>query len=267
MLLEPITRTMIKMGLIVLCAYSVIVAQSQQVTMEIVMVFDIPYVGPINRQQKIIFGPNMRHSVETTKAERFYARMFVNESKGKIIDNNSNNYWKYDIEDKEYWAVPFEKALYKKDTTSTDDDDPVEDISRTEKNDVNIFGKQSNKWVTTFTSAKGNRLILEEWSVSELPALRLADSLNRALELKLGKPDSIITPIGKGFSSMMIRIRDAPYILDQIPGEIIKANIKSYKKDKKEPDFSMGIKITKLDSETLNMNNFRVPKEYISIKK
>ena len=266
MLFEPITRTM-KIGLIVLCAYSVIVAQSQQVTMEIVMVFDIPYVGPINRQQKIIFGPNMRHSVETTKAERFYARMFVNESKGKIIDNNSNNYWKYDIEDKEYWAVPFEKALYKKDTTSTDDDDPVEDISRTEKNDVNIFGKQSNKWVTTFTSAKGNRLILEEWSVSELPALRLADSLNRALELKLGKPDSIITPIGKGFSSMMIRIRDAPYILDQIPGEIIKANIKSYKKDKKEPDFSMGIKITKLDSETLNMNNFRVPKEYISIKK
>ena len=267
MLLEPITRTMIKMGLIVLCAYSVIVAQSQQVTMEIVMVFDIPYVGPINRQQKIIFGPNMRHSVETTKAERFYARMFVNESKGKIIDNNSNNYWKYDIEDKEYWAVPFEKALYKKDTTSTDDDDPVEDISRTEKNDVNIFGKQSNKWVTTFTSAKGNRLILEEWSVSELPALRLADSLNRALELKLGKPDSIITPIGKGFSSMMIKIRDAPYILDQIPGEIIKASIKSYKKDKKEPDFSMGIKITRLDSETLNMNNFRVPKEYISIKK
>jgi len=267
LLLEPITRTMIKIGLIVLCAYSVIVAQSQQVTMEIVMVFDIPYVGPINRQQKIIFGPNMRHSVETTKAERFYARMFVNESKGKIIDNNSNNYWKYDIEDKEYWAVPFEKALYKKDTTSTDDDDPVEDISRTEKNDVNIFGKQSNKWVTTFTSAKGNRLILEEWSVSELPALRLADSLNRALELKLGKPDSIITPIGKGFSSMMIRIRDAPYILDQIPGEIIKANIKSYKKDKKEPDFSMGIKITRLDSETLNMNNFRVPKEYISIKK
>ena len=267
MLLEPITRTMIKIGLIVLCAYNVTVAQSQQVTMEIVMVFDVPYVGPINREQKIIFGPNMRHSVETTKAERFYARMFVNESKGKIIDNNSNNYWKYDIEDKEYWAVPFEKALYKYDTTSSDDDDPVEDINRTENNDVKFFGIQSNKWVTTFTSAKGNRLILEEWSVSELPALRLADSLNRALELKLGKPDSIITPIGKGFSSMMIRIRDVPYILDQIPGEIIKASIKSYKKDKKEPDFSMGIKITRLDSETLNMNNFRVPKEYISIKK
>ena len=68
------------MGLIILCAYSVTVAQSQQVTMEIVMAFYVPYVCPINREQKIIFGPNMRHSVETTKAERFYARMFVNES-------------------------------------------------------------------------------------------------------------------------------------------------------------------------------------------
>ena len=226
------------------------------------MVFDVPYVGPVNREEKIIFGPNMRHSVETTKAERFYARMFVNKSKGKIIDNNSNNYWKYDIEDKEPWTVPFEKAFYKKDITETDDDDPVENIYRTENNDVIFFGKQSKKWVTTFTSVKRNRLILEEWSVSELPALRLADSLNRALELELGKPDSIITSIGKGFSNIM---KGVPYKLEQIPGEIIKASIKSYKEDEKEPNFSINVKITRLDSETLNMNHFRVPEDYISI--
>jgi|TARA_B100000959_G_C14867391_1_gene576855 hypothetical protein len=62
--------------------------------MESTMVFDIPYVGPISREEKIIFGPNMRHYVETTKAERFYAPLFVNESKKKIIDNNSNTFWK-----------------------------------------------------------------------------------------------------------------------------------------------------------------------------
>ena len=56
------------------------------------MVFDIPYVGPISREEKIIFGPNMRHYVETTKAERFYAPLFVNESKKKIIDNNRNTF-------------------------------------------------------------------------------------------------------------------------------------------------------------------------------
>ena len=85
----------------------------------------------------------MRHSVETTKAERFYARLFVNESRGKIIYNNSNTYWKYDIEDKESWTVTFEKALYKKYTTETNDDNPVEDISRSDNDGVIIFGKQS----------------------------------------------------------------------------------------------------------------------------
>ena len=209
---------MTKIGLIIVCAYNVTAAQSQQVTMEIAMVFDAPYVGPINREEKIIFGPNIRHSVETTKSERFYARRFVNESKGKIIG-------------------------------------------------CDFFGKQSKKWVTTFTNANGNQLILEEWSVSELPALRLADSLNRALELKLGKPDSIITSIGKGFFNMMIMMKDAPNKLEKIPGEIIKASIKSYKKDEKEPNFSMSIKITRLDSKTLKMNHFRVPEDYISFKK
>ncbi len=76
---------MTKIGLIIICAYNVTAAQSQQVTMEIALVFDAPYVDPINREEKIIFGPNIRHSVETTKSERFYARRFVNESKGKII--------------------------------------------------------------------------------------------------------------------------------------------------------------------------------------
>ena len=133
--------------------------------------------------------------------------------------------------------------------------------------DLIFFGKQSKKWVTTFTNENDNQLILEEWSVSELPALRLADSLNRARELKLGKPDSIITSIGKGFFNMMIMMKDAPNKLEKIPGEIIKASIKSYKKDEKEPNFSMSIKITRLDSETLEMNHFRVPEEYTSIKK
>ncbi|GIS73780.1 MAG: hypothetical protein CM1200mP10_33570 [Candidatus Neomarinimicrobiota bacterium] len=80
--------------------------------------------------------------------------------------------------------------------------------------------------MTTLTSAKGNRLILEEWSVSELP-VRVGRFIEPALELKLGKPDSTITPIGKGFSSMMIKMRDSLKIWGQIPGEIIKASIKS----------------------------------------
>ena len=282
MLLEPITRTMTKTGLIIICTYNLAMAQSQQVTLELTMMFDIPYVGPINRVERITFGPNMRHSIENSKAERFYARLFVNESKGKIIDTNSSNFWKYDIEDKEYWVVPFEKALYKQDTIETkkevsgkkrsswsttigDDNNPIEDVSRVENYDVILLGKQSKKWVTTFTSTKGNRLVLEEWSVPELPQLQLADSLNRALELELGKPDSVIIPFGRGFSNMMLTIENIPHELKPIPGEIIKAAIKSYEND--EPNFSMKLEITNLFSEALQIRHFLVPDNYKKVTK
>ena len=275
-------RTMIKIVLIIICAYNVTVAQSQQVTMELTMVFEIPYIGPINRVEKITFGHNMRHSIENSNAERFYARLFVNESKGKIIDINSNNFWKYDIEDEEYWVVPFENALYKQDTTETkkedsgkkrsswsmtigDDDNPVEDVSRIENYDVILLGKQSKKWVTTFTRANGSRLVLEEWSVPELPQLRLADSLNRALELKLGKPDSIIIPFGRGFSNMMLTIENIPHELEPIPGEIIKAVIKNYDDD--DHNFSMKLEITKLISEAFERRHFLVPGNYKKVTK
>ena len=274
---------MTKIVLIIICAYNVTVAQSQQVTMELTMAFEVPYIGPINRVETITFGPNMRHSIENSNAERFYARLFVNESKGKIIDINSHNYWKYDIEDKEYWVVPFEKALYKQDTTETkkddsgkkrsswsmtigDEDNPVEDVSRIENYDDFLLGKQSKKWVTTVTSANGSRLVLEEWSVPELPHLRLADSLNRALELELGKPDSVIMPFGGGFSNMILKKENIPHELEPIPGEIIKAVIKNYDNDDK-PNFSMKLEITKLISEAFERRHFLVPSSYKKITK
>ena len=270
-------HTMTKIVLIIICAYNVTVAQSQQVTMELTMVFEIPYVGPINRVEKITFGHNMRHSIENSTAERFYARLFVNESKGKIIDINSHNFWKYDIEDKEYWEVPFEKALYMKDTTETkkddsgkkrsswsmtigDDDNPVKDVSRIDNYDVILLGKQSKKWVTTVTSINGSRLVLEEWSVTDLPQLRLADSLNRALELELGKPDSVIMPFGGGFSNIMLTIENIPNELEPIPGEIIKAVIRNYDDD--DTNFSMKLEITRLSSEAFDRKHFLVPVSY-----
>ena len=267
-----------------ICAYNVTLAQSQQVTMELTMVFEIPYIGPINRVEKITFGPNMRHSIENSNAERFYARLFVNESKGKIIDKNNHNFWKYDIGDKEYWVVPFEKALYKQDTTKInkedsgkkrsswsttigDDDNPVEDVSRIENYDVILLGKQSKKWVTTVTGANGSRLVLEEWSVPELPQLRLADSLNRALELELGKPDSVIMPFGGGFSNIMLTIENIPNELEPIPGEIIKAVIRGYDDGSDDPNFSMKLEITKIIRETLDFRHFLVPDNYKKVIK
>ena len=173
--------------------------------------------------------------------------------------------------------------LYKQDTTETkkddsgkkrsswsmtigDEDNPVEDVSRIENYDDFLLGKQSKKWVTTVTSANGSRLVLEEWSVPELPHLRLADSLNRALELELGKPDSVIMPFGGGFSNMILKKENIPHELEPIPGEIIKAVIKNYDNDDK-PNFSMKLEITKLISEAFERRHFLVPSSYKKITK
>ena len=180
--------------------------------------------------------------------------------------------------------MPFEKALYMKDTTETkkddsgkkrsswsmtigDDDNPVKDVSRIDNYDVILLGKQSKKWVTTVTSINGSRLVLEEWSVTDLPQLRLADSLNRALELELGKPDSVIMPFGGGFSNIMLTIENIPNELEPIPGEIIKAVIRGYDDGSDDPNFSMKLEITKIIRETLDFRHFLVPDNYKKVIK
>tara|TARA_B100000809_G_scaffold158517_1_gene155844 strand:- start:11689 stop:12519 length:831 start_codon:yes stop_codon:yes gene_type:complete len=275
-------RLIIKILLIIIYLNSTVVSQVKQVTMQISLAFNIPYVGPINRLEKFVFGTNIRHSIERLEADRYYARLFVNDSKGKIIDANNHSYYKYNIKDKEYWEVPFEKALYNKHIAQTnkkragnkqsswsmsfsDEANPVVDVSRINNNDVTIFEKQSEKWVTTYTKANGNRLVLEEWSVQELPVLRLADSLNRALELKLGKPDSIIVPFGIGFSNLILN--NNPNYHDPIPGEIIKAHIRSYENKEDEPNFSMKMELISLDIENFDLNQFSVPNNYKEVKR
>ena len=71
MLLEPITRTMTKTGLIIICTYNLTMAQSQQVTLELTMMFDIPYVGPINRVEKITLDQICDIQLKTQKLSVF----------------------------------------------------------------------------------------------------------------------------------------------------------------------------------------------------
>ena len=37
--------------------------------MQISLNFIIPYIGPINRLETLVFGPNIRHSIEKLEAE------------------------------------------------------------------------------------------------------------------------------------------------------------------------------------------------------
>lgn len=254
----------------------------KQVTMQISLNFIIPYIGPINRLETLVFGPNIRHSIEKLEAERYYARLLINDYKGKIIDANNKSFYKYNIKDKEYWEAPFEKLLYtsqvaqdKKEDRGNkrfswsmnffDEENPVVDINRTNKNDMIIFEKQSKKWVTAYTRANGDRLIIEEWSVQQLRELSIADSLNRSLEKSLGKPDSVIIPFGMGFSNLILN--NNPNLHDDISGKIIKANIASYENNEDDPNFTMKMDLLKLDIENFDEKQFRVPNNYKEVKK
>ena len=243
------------------------------------MRFEIPYVGPINKLDTFVFGPGISRHTEKTEAKRFYAKMLVNNSKGKIIDAKNKLYFKYNIKNKEYSELPFEKALYKRDSIRTkessgkkkrprwvtafgDSENPIESVYRTKTNGGRLLDVKSIKWKTTITDSSGGILIIEEWETPRLPALRLADSLNKSLQLSLGRPDTIIAKFGGGFSNMILESKNINLQLPQINGEIIKAKIQSFEKFESEPTFTMELEITGLTVETLNKENFNVPKTY-----
>lgn len=269
-------------ALLIFIAATCVTAQvRQQVSMELSMSFDVPYVGPIKKLDTFIFGPNISHHTEKTEAKRFYAKMLVNDSKGKIIDANNKLYIKYNIENKEYWEIPFEKALYKKDSTKTkksskrknsrwsmpfgDDESPIDSVYRTKQNGGLLLGVESMKWKTTFTDSSGGVLIIEEWETPQLPALRLADSLNKSLQMYLGRPDTMIATFGGGFSNMMLKSKNIKHQLPPINGEIIKAIIQTFEEGELTPTFVMELEITELNVEPLNKDSFRVPKLYTII--
>ncbi len=66
---------------------------------------------------------------------------------------------------------------------------------------------------------------------------------------------------------MMLTIENIPHELEQNPGGIIKAVIKSYGDDGDEPNLNMKLEITKLISEALEMRHFLVPDNYKKVTK
>ena len=251
----------------------------QQVSMGLSMSFNIPYVGPIDKLDTFVFGPNIWHHTETTEAKRFYAKMLVNDSKGKIIDTKNELFFKYNIEDKEYQQMPFEKALYKKDSVKTKNssskkkrsswsvgfgggESSIDSVYRTKQHGGTVLGVESIKWTTTIIDSSGGILTIQEWETPQLPALRLADSLNKSLQLSLGRPDTSIAEFGTGFSNMILKSTNINHQLPQINGEIIKAVIQSFEENELDPTFTMELEITNLLIEPLNREDFIVPQQY-----
>lgn len=264
---------------ILIVAKFVFAQVEQQVSMGLSMSFNIPYVGPINKLDTFVFGPNMWHHTETTKAKRFYAKMLVNDSKGKIIDTKNELFFKYNIEDKEYQQMPFEKALYKKDSVKTKNssskkkrsswsmdfggnESSIDSVYRSKQRGGSFLGVESTKWTTSIIDSSGGILIIQEWETPQLPALRLADSLNKSLQLSLGRPDTSIAEFGAGFSNMILKSTNVNHQLPQINGEIIKAVVQSFEENESDPTFTMELEITNLLIEPLNREDFIVPQQY-----
>jgi len=263
---------------ILIVAKFVFAQAEQQVSMGLSMSFNIPYVGPINKLDTFVFGPNMWHHTETTEAKRFYAKMLVNDSKGKIIDTKNKLFFKYNIEDKEYQQMPFEKALYKKDSVKTKNssskkkrsswsmgfggnESSIDSVYRSKQRGGSFLGVESIKWTTTIIDSSGGILIIQEWETPQLPALRLADSLNKSLQLSLGRPDTSIAEFGAGFSNMILKSTNVNHQLPQINGEIIKAVVQSFEENESDPTFTMELEITNLLIEPLNREDFIVPQQ------
>ena len=250
----------------------------EQVSMNLSMSFNIPYVGPINKIDTFIFGPNIWHHKERIEAKRFYAKMLVNDAKGKIIDTKNKLFFKYNIDDKEYREMPFEKALYKKDSTKTKngskkkrpgwsfalggEESSIDSVFRTKEDGGRLLGLECIKWTTNIVDSTGRILIIEEWETPEFPLLRLADSLNRSLQSSLGTPDASIVAFGGGFSDMIVKAAQLHRPPPQISGEIVKATIQSFEQNEPDPSFTMKLEITKLVAEALNKESFIIPKQY-----
>ena len=87
-------------------------------------------------------------------------------------------------------------------------------------------------------------------------------SLNKSLQLSLGRPDTSIAGFGTGFSNMILKSTNINHQLPQINGEIIKAVIQSFEENELDPTFTMELEITNLLIEPLNREDFIVPQQY-----
>ena len=213
----------------------------------------------------------------------------VSSTTGAVVDITSTQAWEYNEDDQEYWTVPF---IHKSNKDGPEDDEDQENrsinysFSFGDKDDSidedeltnirrvgseklnNIHGFRAREWITTLS--RGNdRIVIDEWAIRALPVLRLADSLNREIELARGTPDSVIDlfRFGSGFSNneILLGIPSLDSLMDisdidPIDGEVIKGNVSFFKNDELEAGF--GAEIIEIYAETFDPLFYTIPEGY-----
>ena len=252
--------------------------------------FDVPVIGKVYLSQTTYLSNNRKNTIEKTDIEtRFFGFIAglvsdIKDTTGTLIDSKGQE-WEYNINDKEYWKVLKENEQTSEDgdneskkieyTIGSDDESSSENkiisVSRLGHEKMeNIHGFRTKKWTTTLEFSEF-KWIIDEWSVKELPLLRLADSLNREILISKGVSDTLIaiSRYGSGLSNNEMILGatslDSLYQVHGIPpisGEIIKGNVEKVEQGDDDPNMSFGIEMIELYAETYDENRFTIPDDY-----
>tara|TARA_B100001250_G_scaffold158567_1_gene136186 strand:+ start:2094 stop:2882 length:789 start_codon:yes stop_codon:yes gene_type:complete len=252
--------------------------------------FDVPVVGRVYLLQTTYLSNNGKNTTETTNIEtRFFGFIAglvsdLEDTAGTLVDDKGQ-VWDYNINDKEYWKPSdmIEDESENKDekprkiqfTIGSDSESSSEyniiSVSRIGNEEIEtIHGFRTNKWTTTLEFSEF-KWIVDEWSVEELSVLHLADSLNKQVLIRQGISDTLIaiSKYGSGLSNneMILGATNLDSIyrvhgIAQIPGEIIKGNVKKFENDEDDPTVSFGIEMLELYVEDYDEKRFLIPDDY-----
>jgi len=275
---------------LVLCSICFCYSEDIQIKMLTRSYFDVPVVGRVYLLQTTYLSNNGKNTTETTNIEtRFFGFIAglvsdLEDTAGTLVDDKGQ-VWDYNINDKEYWKPSdmIEDESENKDekprkiqfTIGSDSESSSEyniiSVSRIGNEEIEtIHGFRTNKWTTTLEFSEF-KWIVDEWSVEELSVLHLADSLNKQVLIRQGISDTLIaiSKYGSGLSNneMILGATNLDSIyqvhgIAQIPGEIIKGNVKKFENDEDDPTVSFGIEMLELYVEDYDEKRFLIPDDY-----
>ena len=258
--------------------------QDIQIRMKTKSYFDAPFIGKVDMYQTTFLAKKQRNTQNTLGIQKkifgFIANLIsdISDTTGHLIMANGKQ-WEYNTDKKEYWSPEYF------DEENKDNDDGSKEISFTVgdgENDIifvsridhddleSIHGFKAKKYTTTFETLE-SKIEIDEWAVTELPLLRLADSLNKEILLMIDSPDSVISAstYGAGLSNNEMVLGSSNldsimsvYDIVPITGEIIKGDVRLRGKKNDESDVTFGTEIIELYAQNYNFKRFSIGLEY-----
>ena len=258
--------------------------QDIQIRMKTKSYFDAPFIGKVDMYQTTFLAKKQRNTQNTLGIQKkifgFIANLIsdISDTTGHLIMANGKQ-WEYNTDKKEYWSPEYFDEENKDNDdgskeisfTVGDGENDIIFVSRVDHDDLeSIHGFKAKKYTTTFETLE-SKIEIDEWAVTELPLLRLADSLNKEILLMIDSPDSVISAstYGAGLSNNEMVLGSSNldsimlvYDIVPITGEIIKGDVRLRGKKNDESDVTFGTEIIELYAQNYNFKRFSIGLEY-----